>query len=482
MIDYFLFSTLKNSENFWTDVLLILILFPLLKKINFEPLLEYIKPFFRKKEQSILLKGYNSMCGELHYTHYPDELLALCHYISSKDLTNKIRMFSTHSNKKDEDSSFHLIDDIQNLKIDEDIYLDFTNEKDYTKEKKKNHEDFAKERYSTVALIKSNKKDIKDLKNFIKNITADYESYKQKMNKTKLYHFIFNSYDKTEDFLSFSCNMLSDLENESHTNYETFDTLFSEHKDGLIKSIDRLKDFSYYRRTGMKRKLGYLFYGPPGCGKTSHVVAMANYDQRHIIEIPMSRVKTNYELEKILTVTKLHGKEFKKSEIIIIFDEIDQAKKAVLKRDSESEEEVKEEENNNIIINTKNTDTDIGMLFKTLSKNNVKDANNDALNLGFILSRLDGIGNYDGLIIVATTNCKDELSPALYRHGRLAPLFFNYATKSEIIGMIERFYDRKLTIEEKDKIVEKKCEHAYFRKLLEDYENNFEGLIQYLSH
>ena len=32
----------------------------------------------------------------------------------------------------------------------------------------------------------------------------------------------------------------------------------------------------------------------------------------------------------------------------------------------------------------------------------------DELNLGTILSRTDGIGNYNGLIIVATTNCKDK--------------------------------------------------------------------------
>ena len=40
----------------------------------------------------------------------------------------------------------------------------------------------------------------------------------------------------------------------------------------------------------------------PGCGKTSAVIAMANYGKRHIIEIPMSRIKTNGDIEEILSL------------------------------------------------------------------------------------------------------------------------------------------------------------------------------------
>jgi DNA replication protein DnaC len=44
--------------------------------------------------------------------------------------------------------------------------------------------------------------------------------------------------------------------------------------------MEQINNLDYYRRTGMKRKKSYLFYGRSGCGKTAFVMAMANLTNR----------------------------------------------------------------------------------------------------------------------------------------------------------------------------------------------------------
>jgi AAA+ superfamily predicted ATPase len=69
----------------------------------------------------------------------------------------------------------------------------------------------------------------------------------------------------------------------------------------------------------------------------------------------------------------------------------------------------------------------------------------DKISVGFLLSRLDGIGNYDGLIIVATTNYPEKIDKTIYRDGRLTLMNFSCCNKQTVIKFIEKFHDIKLT-------------------------------------
>ena len=194
---------------------------------------------------------------------------------------------------------------------------------------------------------------------------------------------------------------------------------------------------------------------------------MALEDNRHIIEIPMSRIKTNGELEEILNLTEINCVKFRKEQIIILFDEIDTGSETTGKRKFEE-----------ITVENK---ADIGPPILEKEKEYLKKPIDDELNMGTILSRLDGIGNYNGLIIIATTNCKDSLSPALYRYGRLDPVFFDYARKKDIVDMIERHFNMSLNNEQKDLISENtlSISQSYIRSILDS--NNLTEVLEIIS-
>ena len=132
----------------------------------------------------------------------------------------------------------------------------------------------------------------------------------------------------------------------------------------------------------------------------------------------------------------------------------------------------------------KNEENKLSSVLKEYMKiDTCKILQDDSVNLGILLSRLDGIGNYDGLIIMATTNCKDELSPALYRDGRLNPLMYDFACKEDIIKIIEQFYENKLSSEQIERLPDKdkKISHSTVIKNVQDNEDDIENLIKILE-
>ena len=222
--------------------------------------------------------------------------------------------------------------------------------------------------------------------------------------------------------------------------------------------MDKLHDTDFYKRTGLKRKKGYLFYGLPGTGKTATVMAMSNYDRRHIIEVPLSRIKTNNELEYILTMSHINGIKFNPDNIIILFDEIDIGTK--LNREKQL--------NTDDLIDVLKSDSK-----EKIHKVEMEDYNSDKLNLGTLLSRLDGIGNYAGLIIVGTSNNICNIDKAMYRDGRLNLIKFDNATYADIKQIIEKYYQLELNQKQLEiiKQLDMKMSHAKLRMKLEHYDD-----------
>jgi hypothetical protein len=476
---FYLFEKIKNKEDLnLNDVFLVVFLIPVIGI-----LVSYIKDYFStifeticnkipklNVSKEITIQGVESNVNNRPFIDFPISFLAVNHWLVKN--TN----FKQYRNINVERNSLSYFDDFiggknkemgliatncKNFKIMDDLFitvLDVVN----TSEKSQN------DTTRKINLTLSSKK--KDIQQFINKCIREYNNDNENKNKNKIFHFIYLGDDK------FSSNVISDLEN--NPNYETFEHIVNEHSNMFINDINRLKNLDYYKKTGMKRKKGYLFHGPPGCGKTATVMAMANYDKRHIIEVPMSRVKTNTELENIILKNEINKIKFERNEIIIFFDEIDCGNKAIDKR-------IKAPKNSPEIIdsneNEKTTETIAEKLISTVMSCEYKEM--DELNLGIMLSRFDGIGNYNGLIIIGATNDINKLDPALYRELRLTAIHFDYCRREDIVKIIETYYDSKLNEKELMVIPDRnaKISPAKIKFLLEKYENNKLELIQYLS-
>jgi hypothetical protein len=472
---YFLFEKIKNKEDLiLNELITVLIMIPIIGflvekfKDNFVKLFLFLgnkfPKFFQYKE--ITIQGIESFVNNKPFIDFPISFLAVNYWLVKNTNFKQFRNINVERNTLSYYDDFCsaknkqmglIATNCKNFKIEEDLYITIIDEIN-------NSEAKINESIRKINLILSSKK--KDIQKFINKCMKEYQYSIEKNNQNKLFHFIYLGEG------NFSTSVISDIEN--NPNYETFDHIINEHSQMFINDINRLKNLDYYKKTGMKRKKGYLFHGPPGCGKTATVMAIANYDNRHIIEVPMSRVKTNSELENIILKNEINNIKFERNEIIIFFDEIDCGGKELDKRNilnTNNDDKVKEISNES--ITEKLINTVIGC------DNNEK----DSLNLGIMLSRLDGIGNYNGLIIIGATNDIDKLDPALYRELRLTGIHFNYCRREDIIAMIETFYDEKLNKKELLVIPDRnaKISPAKVKFLLEKYENNKTNLIEYLS-
>jgi hypothetical protein len=473
----------KGTGSIMYDVILVIFLLPVIT-IFTEKLKNSIKKVIenynlKPNTKSVELAGWENLINGAFSFDFPTPMLAVCYHLIKNNKVNNTRYFnklmnglSSHWDPIIHSKELHyIINNNQNIYYSEDIIINIDNESVSSNDKQSMFV------WKISMTIKSNK-DIDCITNFINKCISEYEQHLEFINKDKMYHFIYQGKDEKDDKYKWKISILSDLNDDTNKNFETFDTMFTPNKNQLINDINRLKDLDYYKKTGAKRKKGYLFYGPPGCGKTSSVIAMANYDKRHIIEIPMSRLKTNSDIEEILNISKIENVNFKKDEIILLFDEIDTGMDSLKKRDSEKLSEDIEKKQEDV------KDTLIKSLVKKEEKiDSLLFDNKDKICLGSILSRLDGVGSYNGIIIVATTNCIDKLSPAIYRHGRLDPVYFDFMDKNEIKNMIENFYKYKLSVDQINELPTKnnKISPSSMRYYIENNIDSLDNLLEYLK-
>ena len=388
------------------------------------------------------LIGYETYGQETFKLKYPVGVNALNYYLLEICKISNIKTYEVDG------KSIHVVNDSSNLNINGVVFMISR----YCKKDTILYNGGESSNTKVTYDISSNEVNVLE---FLEKVTEDYKNFLKNQNKNKIYHFIYNGKDK-----GFTTNILSEPGNEL---FESFDNIHNEHSESLKKDMIRLNNKEYYEQTGLRRKKGYLFYGAPGCGKTSSVVALALSEKRHLIELQFNTLTENSELESILNKKSIDGVTFTKSEVIFLLDEIDIGMTKIKNADEKDE----------FVTVT---------IEKEKDKKVVTKEEKQKLNLGTILSRLDGVGNYSGMIMIATTNNKDSLPESLYRELRLTPYHFTYLRREDAVIIIEKFFKIKLSVEKKEKLPDRKISPAKLRHLCEKYEScNMEEFIDIVN-
>nr|QQV29708.1 AAA family ATPase [Kaumoebavirus] len=176
-----------------------------------------------------------------------------------------------------------------------------------------------------------------------------------------------------------------------HVN-KTFDNVVMDPKikNILTTKLQRMQDESYYNRVGKPLKTAFLFYGLPGCGKSSTIYAIAKAMKGNIYQMDLSKMNDALLLKGIRNIP---------ANSVIVMEEIDLQH---YKREGEGK----------------------------------------GVTLGCLLRVMDGYEYLHKCVVVMTTNHIEKIDPALIRPGRVdCKIEFKKATSVMIREVIKLYLE-----------------------------------------
>lgn len=186
--------------------------------------------------------------------------------------------------------------------------------------------------------------------------------------------------------------------------FRNLDSVFLDRgvKEDLIDDLDTFySNESHYRRIGVPWHRGYLFYGPPGNGKSSLAASIAHRYRMNLYNLPLSGVKDDKALAE--AVAKVSDNS------ILLLEDIDIFSKSMGRQQAER-----------------------------------------GPTLAGLLNALDGVATPHGLMTFMTTNHIESLDPALIRPGRIDKrIELTAPSQYQIENMFEYVFDEPLGVEPK---------------------------------
>jgi hypothetical protein len=199
-----------------------------------------------------------------------------------------------------------------------------------------------------------------------------------------------------------------------------------------------LENRAWYDKKGIPYTLGFLFHGPPGCGKTSSVKAVAAEGRRHIVNVQLSEIKTKAQLHHLFFNDEIHvynGVNTEKytipvAERLYVIEDIDAMGDTVLRREWK-----------------KPTTTTAKPKEEDAWLNREKETEKETLDLAFLLNLLDGTLEANGRILIITTNFPERIDRALIRPGRVDMIVnFKKCSLDILREMASSFYETAVAI------------------------------------
>ncbi|XP_058750462.1 AAA-ATPase At3g50940-like [Vicia villosa] len=202
----------------------------------------------------------------------------------------------------------------------------------------------------------------------------------------------------------------------------SFETLAmdNEFRNKILDDLDMFRaGKELYKRVGKPWKRGYLLYGPPGCGKSSLIAAMASYLIFDVYDLQLSDVQQNNELRSLLMSI-----------------------------------------GNRSILVVEDIDCTVELHNRRASRVPPWLADKPPVTLSGFLNFIDGLWSSCGeaRVIVITTNHIDKLDPAILRPGRMdVHISLSYCNPSVFRELASNYLEMKEhpLFVEVDKLLEK---------------------------
>ncbi|MFG1920680.1 AAA family ATPase [Cryptosporangium sp. NPDC048952] len=140
-----------------------------------------------------------------------------------------------------------------------------------------------------------------------------------------------------------------------------------------------------FTRLGVDPPRGVLLYGPPGCGKTFLVRALAGTGQANVLAVKGAELLTKWVGESERSVRELFRRAREAAPTLVFLDEVD------------------------ALAPVRGQSTDGGTTDRVVAA---------------LLTELDGVEGLRNVVVVGATNRPDMVDPALLRPGRLERLVF----------------------------------------------------------
>ena len=199
-------------------------------------------------------------------------------------------------------------------------------------------------------------------------------------------------------------------------------------KAALIADIEAfLSGEKWYKDRYIPWRRGYMFFGPPGTGKTSIVLGLAAHFTFPVYRIQFESSMTDHNLQQLMA-------KFNDSHAIILFEDIDSAGFQTRSLDT-----------------GKSSTDKLSQSKKEEDKTTKTSEKKSEVTLSGLLNALDGISAPTGKLYMFTTNLDpSDLDPALVRPGRIDyRLKFDLATKEQARDMFLYLFAAEPMPEEK---------------------------------
>lgn len=202
-------------------------------------------------------------------------------------------------------------------------------------------------------------------------------------------------------------------------------------KERILDDVrEFLKSSKWYEERGIPYRRGYLLYGPPGCGKTSFITALAGHLEYSICVVNLSDPGlTDDRLNYLMAVAPTQS--------IILLEDIDSA--FVSREETQS----------------------MKVAYEGLNR----------VTFSGLLNMLDGVASSEARILFMTTNYLERLDPALIRPGRVdVKEFIGFATDDQLMKAFLNFFPE----ETNDSAVQfvhqvRKCEKPVSMAMVQGY-------------